>query len=261
MTLLNVLPDYLIWEVFSFYVAKGSDLMTLSLLSESERNLVVDMASDENSVVWELLFKARNHWLHQAMVQAKDSRSSWQVRLLAHMSAQSQAKSDGVLLRPKKMKNPLGWLISKIFRKLPSKELTTSSFDLYFYNHPKHGLQVNIGKLNRSVFVYAVRRHLHQSQKSVAEVALEPFDLPVRDEQTQSFGIQTGPPLVLMSVDGREISSFESYFHLLKFVGEKKKEVDFSCWRFLSPDQCRWEVQNGAFLFPSACLLPKQEEV
>jgi len=262
MYLLNHLPDYLIWNVFEFSVGKGSDLLTLSLLSESERNVLGDMASDGNSVVWELLFKSRNQLIHGAMVQAKDSRSSWQTRVVAHMATQQgqQPQNIAPLRRAGKLLNPLGWMTSKVFWEQGLPSLMPTSFDLYFYNHPEHGLQVNIGKLNRAVFCYAVRRHLHQSHKSVAEVVLEPFNLPVQDEH-QAVGVHTGrPPLVLMNIDGRDISSFDSYGDVLKFVGKRKEEADFSCWRFLLPDQCTWRVRQGAFMFSSACLLPKPEE-
>jgi hypothetical protein len=75
-------------------------------------------------------------------------------------------------------------------------------------------------------------------EKSFAEVALEPYEISLLDEESRTLSSQTRLPLVLVSIDGRKVSSFNGYNELLKYIKGKKNDNEFFSWRFLNPAQC-----------------------
>jgi hypothetical protein len=213
------------------------------------------MVADENCAVWETIFKLSHSSLHEAM---KESRTTWQARLQALVSMTAQSKSEAhEILTPQteKKKRRFSLAMSKWFRPEKKNEEALQTFDICFYNHPVDGLQVNIGKLNRAVFLYAVRRPAHQVEQTFAEKVLAPYQISIIDQDTRTISSQTRLPLVLASINGREVASFKDYRHILKFIGAMKKQSDFIFWRFLKPNQRNWEryweVRHGVFGIPN----------
>jgi hypothetical protein len=235
---------------------KCSDVSSLATLSKGASDTVVDMVADENCAVWETIFKLSHSSLHEAMKESNDTRTTWQARLQALVSMTAQSKSEAhetFTLQTEKKKRRFSLAMSKWFRPEKKKEEAPSTFHICFYNNPNFGLQVNIRQLNGAVLLYAFAQ---QSANSVAEVAVGLLDVSPFAEASHVFSRLSRIFLVVVGIGGRNVSSFDDYGELLKFIDESKRKSDFIFMRFMKPAQCNWEIQQGAFSFPSECMLP-----
>jgi hypothetical protein len=247
------IPVVLIGEILQFYFGGCSGgLFTISVLSKTMNSIREEMTEDANCSIWEGYFMSFDLNLYTAMVLAKDERKTWRARFEREL-LRSKARNPTLTPAPK---------ISRLrarfdeWLKRGARTPKHSTVEIALYNHPDDGLSINIGKLNRSVFLYAVRRSGNFKSKSFAESALEKHNVSFKETETDQVLIQRRP-LLIVSIDGRNISSFPLYIDFIEFLEHSKSMNEVTVWRFLDPGQLSWsleDVRQESVMFPEESL-------
>jgi len=199
------------------------DLKALSTVSRSTKMCCDQIADDENALLWQSEFCARDPILYGCFIRSRDSRTSWLNRLLRLTHINRDVASHQCL-----------------------DSVTRSSdvfVDVVLYNHPIHGFLVNVGELHRSVVIYGIRRppsarsvdqtstEHHEQELSSAEAYLAPFKLPMFAAGAPA---PLNPPardlLVLHSINSTPVSTYTSFDDL---IGSIKSADEMCLWRLI----------------------------